>query len=143
MLPSTNPPERYEVMDPLARPRLLQWIASRGGVAVWVRRTNGGPPTDQRMGPALTLRGEAMAPPDGDYQLQEVVQETGRFRFLEGWEQAARFKVRLRKQGEALVLREGSRIRLEREMAAAGHKACYVFDRSTQEAVVLRPTWSD
>lgn len=89
-------------------PRILDWIANRGGVAVW---------WNQAFTPAFTLTGERTPPPGWQFKpvpLEIITDPAGVTAYTEHLWKA--FPVSLRRHGMVMKLTDGAQRKLDREM---------------------------
>ena len=139
----------YEVFVPGVRETFEDWIANRGGVAVWENRNLSNPGAGLSYTPALSEAGNPSIPPHWSRCLLEVCKSIKDFRFVSAFKEVRRLPVSLRwgSQGFMLKLTDASTKKLRRALdkvgEETGQEACYRFDYDTQEAVIEVPVWSD
>jgi len=139
----------YKVFVPGVREKFEEWIANRGGVAVWENRNLSNPGAGLSYTPALSEAGNPSIPPHWSRRLLEVCKSIEDFRFVRGFKEVRRLRVAVRmgSQGWMLKLTDGSTDKLHKALdkikEETGQEACYRFDYTTQEAVIEVPVWSD
>ena len=123
-------------------PKMREWIASRGGVAVWpsVNMSNPGASWST---PALTAEGALMTKPTWQADSKPAFVVTSEADIgVETMREVKRFHVATRhgRSNPLLIkLTDASTRKLEAALKRAGKGSSYVFDYSTQEAVILVP----
>ena len=140
---STTPIEKH-VCNPQSAKQMLEWIKTRGGLALWrsINLSNPGEtwttPLNKADGTPMPKQSWEMAnepyrvitdPAEVEVHIPKEVK-----RFHVG--------VRMGSQGLSWKVTDGGSRRIEREVAKANEKygdAWYEFDYSTQDAVILVP----
>ena len=122
-------------------PKFLEWLSSRGGIAVW-RSVDLSDPSWSCSTPALTPDGQPYEKPHwkADSKPEKIVTDPSKIQVLVAVE-VKRFHVAVRRgsQGFSLKLTDASSRKVEKAVAAAGSDAFYCFDYMTQDAVILVP----
>jgi len=130
---------RHEVTEENA-PKFLDWIAKRGGVAVW-------PSVDlsdlgfSMSSPALTPDGQPTPKPHWKLAAEpsRVITDASEIDVVT-WKEVKRFRVGVcRGDGFSFVLTDGATRKVRAAVAKAGEGATHRFDYMTQEAVILLP----
>jgi hypothetical protein len=121
--------------------KLAGWLKERGGLAIWYSRNLSNPGASVTT-PALTPEGKPYARPGWQYgdQPDRNIADAAEVQVAEDRE-VRRFRVGIRRgdQGLCLKVTDGGSRRIRAAVAKAGKGAYYVFDYSTQEAVILAP----
>ena len=138
--------EKIDITAPCVRGKFEKWIKERGGVQVWNNLNLSNPDAGQQFTPALTEDDKEYQKPTGSVAKGEVIQDIGRFRFVERMEEFKRFRVAVRRgsQGLSMKVTDGGSRRIRKECTNAREKygdSYYRFDYSTQEAVIEVPVW--
>jgi hypothetical protein len=121
--------------------KFKEWIASRGGVAVW-RSADLSDPALSMSSPALDREGNPTAKPH--WKLENtpyrVITNPDDIEVITGKE-VKRFHigVRMGSQGLSLKVTDGSTRRIHAAVSKAGDGAWYEFDFDTQEAIIFAP----
>lgn len=121
--------------------KFQNWIANRGGLAYW-QSLNLSNPGITWTTPLLKENGEQLTKPtweSAEYpsrivtSADEVIVESPR--------EVKRFHVAIRRGGgfASFVLTDGSKRKLEKELAKAGKNAWYEFDYTSQDAIIFVP----
>lgn len=121
-------------------PKFADWIANRGGVAVW-RSINLSNPGASWSTPALTKEGEPYPKPtwQADSKPERVVTDPDNVLVSED-EEVKRFHVAIRRGGGfQFKCTDASSRKIEKAVEKAGEGAYYIFDYFTQEAVIMAP----
>lgn len=125
-------------------PKFADWIANRGGVAVW-RSINLSNPGASWSSPALTEDGQPYPQPtwQADKQPERIITDSEEILVTED-EEVKRFRVGVRRcdQGLTFKLTDASSRKIEKAVEKAGEGAYYVFDYETQDAVIMKPAKS-
>ena len=118
-----------------------EWIATRGGVAVW-RSIDLSDPTFTMSSPALGRDGTPTAKPSWKLENapHRVITDPADIEVITGKE-VKRFHiaVRMGSQGLSLKVTDGSTRRIRAAVEKAGEGAWYELDHFTQEAVIYAP----
>ena len=121
-------------------PKMREWIASRGGVAVWpsVNLSNPGASWST---PALTAEGSPTTKPTWQADTKPAFVVTSEADIgVETMREVRRFHVATRHgRSNPVKLTDASNRKLDAALTKAGKGSSYVFDYSTQEAVILVP----
>jgi hypothetical protein len=121
--------------------KFKEWIASRGGVAVW-RSADLSDPALSMSSPALDREGNPTPKPHWKLENMphRVITDPNDIDVITGKE-VKRFHigVRMGSQGMSLKVTEGSTRRIRAAVDKAGDGAWYELDHSTQEAVIYVP----
>jgi hypothetical protein len=120
--------------------KLAGWLKERGGLAIWYSRNLSNPGASVTT-PALTPEGKPYARPGWQYgdQPDRNITDAAEVQVAEDRE-VRRFRVGIRRgDGLCLKVTDGGSRRIRVAVAKAGKGAYYVFDYSTQEAVILAP----
>lgn len=122
-------------------PKMLDWIRTRGGVAVWTSLDLSDPGFSMST-PALTTEGQPYAKPHWKLANApaQVITDPAQIRVITAKE-VKRFHVgvRMGAQGLKLKVTDGGTRRIRAAVAKAGDDAWYEFDYGTQEAVIYVP----
>ncbi|HEY5049340.1 MAG TPA: hypothetical protein VII50_00450 [Acidothermaceae bacterium] len=130
---------RHEVTEENA-PKFLEWIAKRGGVAIWPS-VDLSDPSASMSSPALTTEGEPTPKPHWKLALEpsRVITDASLIDVMT-WKEVKRFHVGVRRgDGLSFTLTDGATRKLRAAVAKAGENATYRFDYETQEAVIVVP----
>lgn len=131
-----------QTCSPENAPRFREWIASRGGVAVWPS-VNMSKPGASWSTPALTAEGEPMGKPTWQADSKPAFVVTSEADIgVETMREVKRFHVATRhgRSNPLLIkLTDASDRKLRAALEKAGKGSSYEFDYSTQEAVILVP----
>jgi len=119
--------------------KMIDWIANRGGVAVW-RSINLSNPGASWSSPACNVDGTPTAKPSwqADNQPHRIITDPHDIVVIPGRE-VKRFRVGLRQAGLSVKLTDGATRKVHAAVAKAGDGAWYAFDYETQEAVIYVP----
>jgi len=132
--------ERHEC-SPDNAPKMLEWIKSRGGVAVWTS-VNLANPGASWSAPAMTLDGTPALRPtwEADGKPSRIITDAGEIDVVTRRE-VKRFRVGLRRgsQGFSVKVTDGGTRKIRAEVEKAGEGASYHFDYENQEAIVTVP----
>jgi hypothetical protein len=145
--------KRIEVSAIGAKEKFVDWIANRGGVAIWTNINLSNCDAGDQYTPATTKEGvkvtdDPSAQPHWSVAFKEVVTDISRFRFVKEFKEVKRFHVAIRSafMGFGLKLTDGS-TRKVRAMCAKYStdqvKAVYRFDYEMQQCVIELPVWED
>jgi hypothetical protein len=133
-------PEKLTV-SPENADRFRDWLQNRGGLAIW-RSVNLSNPGASWTTPALQPDGSPTPKPtwEADSHPERIVTDPAEVEVVEPRE-VRRFHVAVRRgsQGFTLKLTDASTRKVRAAVEKAGDEAWYVFDYSTQEAVILVP----
>ena len=133
--------DRHEVTEEHA-PKFLEWIASRGGVAVWPSVDLSDPGVSMSS-PALTPEGKPTPKPHWKLAAEpsRVITSASEIDVVT-WKEVKRFHVGVRRgsQGMSIELTDGATRKLRAAVAKAGEGATYRFDYEEQAAVILVPS---
>jgi hypothetical protein len=137
----------YVVLVPGVMGEFEEWIAKRGGVAVWENRNLSNPNAGPMFTPANDKAGKPTGAPHWAFGLLEVCQSIEDFRFVKELKEVRRFRVAIRRcEGLMLKLTDHSTDKLHKALdkikEETGQEACYRFDYGTQEAVIEVPVWA-
>ena len=131
--------DRLEV-TPTNAPKLAEWIAKRGGVAVW-RSVDLSDPGCSMSTPALTDGGPTGKPHwKVDSKPERIITDASLIDVVTRKE-VKRFRIAVRRGGQGLSMKltDHSSRKLRMAVDKAGKGADYQFDYETQEAVVTVP----
>ena len=120
--------------------RVVEWCASRGGVAVW-RSINMSNLRASWSTPALTPEGQPTAKPSWEADSKpEVIHQAGDIGVV-CYTEVKRFHVAIRRgsQGLSFKLTDASARKLNAALDKVGERSTYRFDYDTQEAIILTP----
>jgi len=128
-------PEKLTV-SPENADRFRDWLQNRGGLAIW-RSVNLSNPGASWTTPALPTPKPTW---EADSHPERIVTDPAEVEVVEPRE-VRRFHVAVRRgsQGFTLKLTDASTRKVRAAVEKAGDEAWYVFDYSTQEAVILVP----
>ena len=133
--------DRHEVTEEHA-PKFLEWIAKRGGVAVWPSVDLSDPGVSMSS-PALTPEGKPTPKPHWKLAAEpsRVITSASEIDVVT-WKEVKRFHVGVRRgsQGMSIELTDGATRKLRAAVAKAGEGATYRFDYEEQAAVILVPS---
>ena len=133
--------DRHEVTEEHA-PKFLEWIAKRGGVAVWPSVDLSDPGVSMSS-PALTPEGKPTPKPHWKLASEpsRVITSASEIDVVT-WKEVKRFHVGVRRgsQGMSIELTDGATRKLRAAVAKAGEGATYRFDYEEQAAVILVPS---
>ena len=133
--------DRHEVTEEHA-PKFLEWIAKRGGVAVWPSVDLSDPGVSMSS-PALTPEGKPTPKPHWKLAAEpsRVITSASEIDVVT-WKEVKRFHVGVRRgsQGMSVKLTDGATRKLRAAVAKAGEGATYRFDYEEQAAVILVPS---
>jgi len=119
--------------------KMLQWIKTRGGVAIWrsVNLSNLGASWST---PALTPEGQPYPKPtwQADSKPERIITDATEIEVVTRKE-VRRFHVGVRQAGLAFKLTDASSRRLRDAVAKAGKDASHAFDYEAQDAIVTVP----
>lgn len=122
-------------------PRFRDWIANRGGVAVW-RSHDLSDPAKSFSTPARTVDGHPTPRPTWKVgsEPERIITSEAEVDVIT-WRELKRFRIAVRRGGQGLVLKltDASSRRLWREIdkaSAGGRESSYYFDYDAQEAVI-------
>jgi hypothetical protein len=121
-------------------PKMLEWIASRGGIAVWKSQDLGNLGQGWTT-PAKQENGEDMQPPTWQCkgQIPRVITDPEEIEVCIDKE-VKRFHVAVRRgDGFSFRCTDASSRKVKQAVEKAGNGAYHVFDYSTQEAVIMIP----
>lgn len=122
-------------------PLFLDWLKNRGGVAVW-RSINLSNMGQSWSTPALTSEGLPMRKPNWQAanEPEHVITSANEVEVVVDRE-VKRFHVAVRMGAQGMMLKctDASSARIRREVEKAGEGAYYVFDYTSQEAVIFAP----
>lgn len=122
-------------------PTIREWLASRGGLAVW-RSVNLSNPGASWTTPRLTADGQPMPRPtwQADTQPERIITDPSEIVVVEPRE-VRRFHVAVRRSSNGLMLKltDASTQKVRAATARAGQGAWYAFDYDAQEAVIYVP----
>lgn len=122
-------------------PKFIEWIAQRGGVAVW-NSINISNPGASWSTPAQNLDGSPAEKPtwQAANNPERIITDAREIDVVVPKE-VKRFPVSVRPgDGLQIVVSDGGTRRIRRELAKAGGAAWYEFDYMTQEAIILVPS---
>jgi hypothetical protein len=119
--------------------KFLEWIAKRGGVAVWLS-VDLSDPGASMSSPALSLDGQPTPRPHWKVASEpsHIIKNASEIDVVT-WKEVKRFHVGIRRVGMSLKLTDGATRKLRAVVAKVGGDATYRFDYELQEAVVLVP----
>lgn len=119
---------------------LLEWFATRGGVAIW-SSADLSDPSWSSMTPAQDVDGRPTTKPHWKAQPEPRIITDPAEVDVTTWKEVKRFRVGLRRgsQGLKIKLTDAASKRVWKAVAEAGPGATYEFDYETQEAVILAP----
>ncbi len=120
--------------------KMKDWLATRGGVAVW-RSVDLSDPGFSIFTPAKTPHGDPYPKPHWKVGHEPlVVTDPAAFDVIQLKEHKRfRIGVRMGAQGLSLKVTDGGSRRIRKELERAGDGATYDFDYATQEAVIRVP----
>lgn len=129
------------IVTPENAPRIREWFATRGGIAVW----SSADLSDPAWSCTTPLRGEDGAPtpkPHWKASTPPTAITDRAFVGVTSYEEVRRFRVALRRgaQGLKIKLTDHSSAKLRAALDKAGDGAVYQFDYEDQQAVILAPT---
>jgi hypothetical protein len=125
--------------SPANAPKFREWIASRGGVAVWPSVNLSNLDTSWST-PALTPEGAPTPRPSwqsADAPSYVITSEADVRVTLR--KEVKRFRVALRRAGLTVKVTDAGSRKIRAECEKAGADASYEFDYETQEAVITAP----
>lgn len=121
--------------------KILDWMRTRGGIAVWVS-VDLSSPGECMITPYLNMEGNVKTKPHWrmDNTPERVITDPAMVVVSTDVE-VKRFRIALRigSQGMSIKVSDGGSRRIRKEVEKAGDGAYYVFDYATQEAVIMKP----
>ena len=135
----SNLPMEKHIVTLADAPRILDWIQTRGGIAIW-RSINLGNPGASWTTPVTDAEGKPTEKPSWQASSvpERIITDPAEVLVSEDVE-VARLHIAIRtgSQGMSLKLTDGSSRRVRKAVAKAGEGAFYVFEGD--EAVILKP----
>lgn len=133
--------DKHQV-SPEHAPKFIEWIQSRGGIAIW-RSVNLSNPSGSWSTPALTVEGQQYPKPtwEAANEPERIITDPAEIEVVTAKE-VKRFHVAVRAgRNNPLSFKctDASSARIRKAVEKAGDGAWYEFDYSTQEAVIFVP----
>jgi hypothetical protein len=148
----TDTKARIEITVPGVKEKFVDWIANRGGVAVWTNINLSNCDAGDQYTPATNTEGKNILDdpqafkPHWSVSFKEIVTDITRFRFVKEYKEVKRFRVAIRPAFLSFKVSDGGTRKIRKMCAKYSNdqvKAVYRFDYSTQEAVIELPVWED